>query len=67
MHFGGTRAPPPPKKICFKEFSIRQAKNSNSSNGGAPPKILAITLCPPKFRVTDRLWSYLVLELTSSL
>ena len=52
IHFGGHV---PPQKFTsftwgknFLEFSIGQAKNSNSSNGGAPPKILAITLCPPK-------------------
>ena len=30
------------------EFSIGQAKNSNSFNGGTPQKILAFTLCPAK-------------------
>ena len=33
------------------EFSIGQAKNSNSSNGGAPQKILVVTLCP--FKILD--------------
>ena len=37
----------PPTKI-FLEFSIAQAKHSNSSNGGAPQNIVAVTLCPSK-------------------
>ena len=50
--------PPPPKNHFtgftlggapkILEFSLGQAKNSNSSNGGTPQKILAVTLCPPK-------------------
>ena len=44
LYILGGHVPPPP----ILEISIGQAKNSNSSNGGAPLKILAVTLCPPK-------------------
>ena len=47
----GARALPPK---LFLEFSIGQAKNSNSSNGGTTQKNLALT---------DRLWVYFKLFL----